>query len=64
VLINNDFRRLWTGATVSALVTPLLVRDHLNIAAVAMVLIAGLPGFYLILTATGEVPAPGELVAR
>jgi MFS family permease len=48
----------------AALVTPLLVHGQLNIAAIAMVLIAGLPGFYLILMVPEAVPAPGELATR
>jgi len=42
----------------SALVTPLLIRDQLTIAAIAMIIIAGLPSLYLILAATDTVPAP------
>jgi MFS family permease len=41
----------------SALVTPLLVHDHLVIAAVAMALVAGLPSLYLMLAITAEKPA-------
>lgn len=42
----------------SALVTPLLIRDQLAIAAIAMTIIAGLPSLYLIVAATDTVPAP------
>jgi MFS family permease len=44
----------------SALVTPLLVHDHLAIAAVAMTLIAGLPSLYLMLAATTELPVGAD----
>jgi MFS family permease len=42
----------------SALVTPLLVRDQLVTAAVAMTVIAGLPALYLIGAATSETATP------
>jgi hypothetical protein len=41
----------------AALVTPLLMRDQLTVAAVAMTLIAGLPALYLVLTAADTEPA-------
>jgi MFS family permease len=42
----------------AALVTPLLVRDELAFAAIAMAIIAGLPSLYLMLAVTDRVPAP------